>query len=593
MDANGYQYQSNACMGNQPTYFANQTLSNPGRYIWLLSEFTDDDGHYWSRFNSSDDTQSIQAYVNAPSNPAIHTSFTVDGHQIEAVRADKTVNCSTGTCNSFSPSFTAYMGNSSQSAKRFYGIVSTDSTSTTFISSQASMYAALDTAYATITTALPFAYSANPNTNTSVAITYDPLPVQPSATTSLPAVNYPFATSTVATTTLNRLTVATTTQYTTYTPFSDYTDDTRGTKTTYLTFNGQLVAAYTYDKTNLPGGKVTYIHTNYLGTPVLETDDKGDIVEMDVTDSFGNYIYRDQRKDSPYHNKAYTGHEYDDVTGLTYAHARYLDTKAHTFISVDPLLYSLPQAYLLDPQQMNSYAYARNNPIIYTDPTGLAALFYGPPSPFSKNNNAGYYVPSVSFSRGNSTPTFLNITNPRPQPTITRSNIDNLIFSGYGGMARDDWRAGNYGMSTTMGLLGFSSAVSTVFTGPEKMVIATGKIAFREGVIASDLLGGKTITATSHGSLRSELAKQIDLPKGIQMHHIVEQNSANVARFGEQMIHNSDNIVFLSRANHTPITTAFNSLIGPGITLRQKVGLQGFADQYQIGMDILRNVLPK
>ncbi len=279
MDTNGYQYQSNACMGNQPTYFANQTLSNPGRYIWLLSEFTDNDNHYWSRFNSSDDTQSIQAYANAPSNPAIRNSFTVDGHQIEAVRADKVLNCVTGTCNSFSPSFTAYMGNSSQSAKRFYGIVSTDNASTTFISSQVSMYTALDQAYATVTTALPFAYTANPSTNTSISLTYDPFPVQPSATTSLPAVIYPFATSTVATTTLNRLTVATTTQYTSYTPFSDYVDDTRGTETTYLTFNGQLVASYSYQTgQEASTGKLTYIHTNYLGTPVLETDDKGGIV---------------------------------------------------------------------------------------------------------------------------------------------------------------------------------------------------------------------------------------------------------------------------------------------------------------------------
>ncbi len=56
--------------------------------------------------------------------------------------------------------------------------------------------------------------------------------------------------------------------------------------------------------------------------------------------------------------------------GLAFAHARYLATPTHSFLSVDPMLYKLPQAYLLDPQQMNSYAYARNNPITYTDPTG-------------------------------------------------------------------------------------------------------------------------------------------------------------------------------------------------------------------------------
>ncbi len=133
-----------------------------------------------------------------------------------------------------------------------------------------------------------------------------------------------------------------------------------------------LVGAYTYKKNNeSTTGKVTYIHSNYLGTAVLETDEKGDIVEMDITDVFGNYVQRDQRNDNPYHNKGYTSHEYDDVSGLTYAHARYLDTRMHSFLSVDPMLYKLPQSYLTDPQQMNSYAYARNNPIIYTDPTGM------------------------------------------------------------------------------------------------------------------------------------------------------------------------------------------------------------------------------
>lgn len=93
---------------------------------------------------------------------------------------------------------------------------------------------------------------------------------------------------------------------------------------------------------------------------------------MDITDVFGNYVQRDQRNDNAYHSKGYTGQEYDDVASLSYYHARYLNAPMHTFMSVDPMLYKLPQSYLTDPQQMNSYAYARNNPVIYTDPDGKA-----------------------------------------------------------------------------------------------------------------------------------------------------------------------------------------------------------------------------
>ena len=338
------------------------------------------------------------------------------------------------------------------------------------------------------TTSAPLVYSENQaasDTNLPVTIDYGTLPTQASTTAYLPAVVYPYATTT-STSTINTLTVATTTSYTVYSPFSNYQDDSRGTVTTYLTLNGTLIGTYTYQKGNEAStGKLTFIHTNYLGTPVFETDDKGDIVEMDITDVFGNYVMRDQRKDSPYHAKAYTGHEYDDVTGLTYAHARYLDTKAHTFLSVDPLLYSLPQSYLTDPQEMNSYAYARNNPIVYTDPTGLASYInygqgYLPPTTV-------YITPYTRFT-GNNSPTYLSIRNPRPQPTITKSNIDDLLLSGYGSMARDDWQAGNYGYAALFVGMAASSAVSSVYTAPEKAIL-------REGVIATELLKGKKVTA--------------------------------------------------------------------------------------------------
>ena len=55
----------------------------------------------------------------------------------------------------------------------------------------------------------------------------------------------------------------------------------------------------------------------------------------------------------------------DATSGLTQVGARYYDNGIGSFISVDPLLDTN------DPHQANAYNYARNNPLTYSDPTGL------------------------------------------------------------------------------------------------------------------------------------------------------------------------------------------------------------------------------
>ncbi|MST04166.1 MAG: hypothetical protein EXS49_01180 [Candidatus Pacebacteria bacterium] len=66
----------------------------------------------------------------------------------------------------------------------------------------------------------------------------------------------------------------------------------------------------------------------------------------------------------------YTGHELDEETGYTYAKARYLNTDTGRFASIDPMFWKLNKQLLVDPQQQNSYSYARNNPLIYVDRVG-------------------------------------------------------------------------------------------------------------------------------------------------------------------------------------------------------------------------------
>jgi RHS repeat-associated protein len=64
----------------------------------------------------------------------------------------------------------------------------------------------------------------------------------------------------------------------------------------------------------------------------------------------------------------FTGYERDNETELDYAQARYYSSTQGRFTSVDPLMASGSTG---NPQSWNRYAYSYNNPLRFTDPTGL------------------------------------------------------------------------------------------------------------------------------------------------------------------------------------------------------------------------------
>ena len=93
------------------------------------------------------------------------------------------------------------------------------------------------------------------------------------------------------------------------------------------------------------------------------------------------YAFTEQRK--------FIGEEYDATTDLNYLNARYYNAKIGRFISEDPMFWSLPNDLLADPQQLNSYSYARNNPIVGSDPSGLVAVTVsGTTDLLNLNNNS-------------------------------------------------------------------------------------------------------------------------------------------------------------------------------------------------------------
>ena len=58
-------------------------------------------------------------------------------------------------------------------------------------------------------------------------------------------------------------------------------------------------------------------------------------------------------------------------TGLVYLNARYYDPAVARFVSPDPLMNPS------DPKTLDPYRYAENNPVVYTDATGLMAACSG------------------------------------------------------------------------------------------------------------------------------------------------------------------------------------------------------------------------
>jgi RHS repeat-associated protein len=73
--------------------------------------------------------------------------------------------------------------------------------------------------------------------------------------------------------------------------------------------------------------------------------------------------------DVPHWSPRITGKERDSETGLDYFGARYYASTTGRFMTPDPV--GIMKQKLRDPQQWNMYAYARNNPLRFMDPTGM------------------------------------------------------------------------------------------------------------------------------------------------------------------------------------------------------------------------------
>ncbi|MBV9269268.1 MAG: hypothetical protein JO061_24070 [Acidobacteriaceae bacterium] len=155
---------------------------------------------------------------------------------------------------------------------------------------------------------------------------------------------------------------------------------------------GQLAAEYSSAAAGTVLCTTCYLSTDYLGSTRLVTDASGNVISRHAFLPFGQEIAGNQYgRDNSWGafndgvNQRFTGKESDQESGFDYFGARYYGPALGRFTSPDEFTGGpvdvnspgevespgpLPYADIRNPQSLNKYAYALNNPLKYVDPDG-------------------------------------------------------------------------------------------------------------------------------------------------------------------------------------------------------------------------------
>ncbi len=147
--------------------------------------------------------------------------------------------------------------------------------------------------------------------------------------------------------------------------------------------SGKMVAEYSTVISSAP--QVSYLTSDHLGSPRINTDQNGVVIARHDYLPFGEEIARPSYGADSTRQK-FTAYERDTESELDFAQARFYNKTHGRFTSVDPynIIFAAEDAekekegkgqklfndYISQPQNWNRYAYVWNNPLRNTDPDG-------------------------------------------------------------------------------------------------------------------------------------------------------------------------------------------------------------------------------
>ncbi|MFN6963476.1 MAG: RHS repeat domain-containing protein [Pyrinomonadaceae bacterium] len=137
--------------------------------------------------------------------------------------------------------------------------------------------------------------------------------------------------------------------------------------------SAKLVAEYSTIVEPASTAKTSYLTNDHLGSPRINTDANGNITARHDYMPFGEETYTAQRTQSLGYTadtvrKQFTQYERDNESSLDFAQARYYGYNHGRFTSLDAPFIDQQR---ITPQSWNLYIRALNNPLKFTDPTGM------------------------------------------------------------------------------------------------------------------------------------------------------------------------------------------------------------------------------
>lgn len=139
-----------------------------------------------------------------------------------------------------------------------------------------------------------------------------------------------------------------------------YTHDGAQAQRTDFIYLGDTLVAERERPISTETATVTYLHSDFRGTPSVKTNSGGSLASRNLLKAYGE-SYDGLVDEGP----GFTKHATDTLLSMVYMQQRYYDPEAMRFTSTDPVS--------ADAQSFNRYWYANNNPYTYVDRDGRIA----------------------------------------------------------------------------------------------------------------------------------------------------------------------------------------------------------------------------